>query len=83
MQQNYYSILEVSKRNSAFEIRQSYKKVSLKLHPDKNPSLDAEEKFQELKSAYDVRIMPTFTRNVYLTLLVYSGTNGRDKTGYL
>ena len=50
-----YAILEVKKSNTAFEIRQSYKKVSLKLHPDKNPSKkDAEEKFQTVKAAYDV-----------------------------
>ena len=36
------------------EIRQAYKKVSKKLHPDKNPSQNAEAMFQQVKVAYDV-----------------------------
>lgn len=51
---NYYSLLEVSRHSSVLEIRQAYKKVSKKLHPDKNPSPDAEAKFQQVKAAYDV-----------------------------
>jgi DnaJ-class molecular chaperone len=54
-EKNLYSILEVSRHNSALEIRQSYKKLSKKLHPDKNPSPDAELMFQQVKVAYDVR----------------------------
>lgn len=51
---NYYSILEVSRHSSAMEIRQAYKKVSKKLHPDKNPSPNADVEFQQVKVAYDV-----------------------------
>jgi molecular chaperone DnaJ len=58
---NFYSILQVSRHSSALEIRQAYKKVSKKLHPDKNPSPDAEAMFQEVKTAYDVSIMMTAT----------------------
>ena len=36
------------------EVRQAYKKVSKKLHPDKNPSQNAEAMFQQVKVAYDV-----------------------------
>jgi len=64
VERNYYSMLEVGKRNSALEIRQSFKKVSLKLHPDKNPSVDAEEKFQRAKAAYDV-LMDETKRDIY------------------
>jgi hypothetical protein len=36
------------------EIRQSYKKVSRKYHPDKNTAANAEEVFARIKFAYDV-----------------------------
>jgi DnaJ family protein B protein 4 len=53
---NMYKLLETGKYNTALEIRQSYKRVSRKYHPDKNPSSDAEVMFQKVKSAYDVSV---------------------------
>lgn len=34
--QDYYSLLGISKEASNREIRQAFKKLALKLHPDKN-----------------------------------------------
>jgi hypothetical protein len=63
-ERNYYSILEVSRQSSTQEIRQAYKKVSRKYHPDKNTSPDAEEMFQNVKTAYDV-LMDDSQRDIY------------------
>jgi hypothetical protein len=51
---NYYSRLEVNRHSSTMDVRQAYKRLSLKLHPDKNPSSESIEKFAKVKAAYDV-----------------------------
>ena len=43
---------------SESDIKKAYRKLSLKLHPDKNPSPDAQEVFQLLKVAYEVLSNP-------------------------
>ena len=49
---NYYEILGVSKEATAAEIKKSYRKLSLKYHPDKNP--EGEDKFKEISEAYAI-----------------------------
>ena len=61
---NYYRILEVSRHSSPFDVRKSYKQISRVLHPDKNPSPDAEAQFQRAKAAYDI-LMDEKQRDVY------------------
>lgn len=51
---DYYKILGVSKSASSADIKRAYRKLSLKYHPDKNPSPDASAKFAEIAAAYDV-----------------------------
>jgi molecular chaperone DnaJ len=52
---DYYEILGVSKNASADEIKSAYRKLALKYHPDRNPdNKEAEEKFKEAASAYEV-----------------------------
>jgi curved DNA-binding protein len=60
---NYYEILDVTKNASAEEIKKSYRRMALKLHPDTNPdNPDTEEKFKLLTEAYGVLIDPSKRR---------------------
>eukprot|EP00635_Sarcinochrysidales_sp_CCMP3193_P015586 CAMPEP_0118901870 /NCGR_PEP_ID=MMETSP1166-20130328/7405_1 /TAXON_ID=1104430 /ORGANISM="Chrysoreinhardia sp, Strain CCMP3193" /LENGTH=133 /DNA_ID=CAMNT_0006841059 /DNA_START=72 /DNA_END=470 /DNA_ORIENTATION=- len=47
------SVLGVDVDAEKQEIRSAYRKMSLRLHPDKNKDDDATQKFQELTQAYE------------------------------
>lgn len=52
---NLYEVLGVAEDASADEIRQTYRKLAIKYHPDKNPGdKAAEDRFKELTQAYEV-----------------------------
>jgi len=66
---NYYSVMyvapsaatgseeiRISRTSASAEIRKAWKKKSLELHPDKNPSPEAAVLFERVKEAYDVLI---------------------------
>ena len=54
-EQDYYEILGVKRDASAEEIKKSYRQLSVKYHPDRNPGdKEAERKFKEAAEAYDV-----------------------------
>ncbi|MGL4368290.1 MAG: molecular chaperone DnaJ [Spirochaetota bacterium] len=52
---DYYEVLGVSKSAGEDEIKQAYRKLAMKYHPDKNKgNPEAEEKFKEATEAYEV-----------------------------
>jgi molecular chaperone DnaJ len=63
--QDYYEILGVSKKTPLKEIRQAYRKLARKYHPDLNPGdKSSEEKFKQVQEAYDV-LSDTKKRQMY------------------
>jgi len=50
----FYELLGISQGASTSEIRKSYRKLSLTLHPDKNKAENAEEQFRQLVAVYEI-----------------------------
>ncbi len=51
---DYYEVLGVDRDASKQDIRRAYRKLARKYHPDVNKAEDAEERFKEVKEAYEV-----------------------------
>jgi DnaJ-class molecular chaperone len=52
-QKNFYEILGVEPNSTESDIKNAYRKLSLKYHPDRNKSAEAQGIFQELGLAYE------------------------------
>jgi molecular chaperone DnaJ len=51
---DYYEILGVQRNASKDEIKDTYRKLAMQFHPDRNKETGAEEKFKEISEAYAV-----------------------------
>ncbi|KAL8263677.1 hypothetical protein R6Q59_021807 [Mikania micrantha] len=49
---DYYEILGVGKSCSVEEVKKAYRKLSLKVHPDKNKAPGSEEAFKKVSKAF-------------------------------
>ena len=53
---DYYRILDVNRDARPEDIRNAFRRLALRYHPARNPDnpKQAEEKFKEIKGAYDM-----------------------------
>ena len=53
-QRDYYEVLGVSRDADAKAIKNAFRELALKYHPDRNKSADAEARFKEIAEAYAI-----------------------------
>lgn len=51
---DYYEVLGLNRSASKEEIKQAYRQLAMKWHPDRNPAPDATDRFKEIAEAYAV-----------------------------
>lgn len=85
----YYQILNVSKTSTEGDIKKSYRKIAVKLHPDKNSHPRAAEAFKILNKAWEVLSDPQ-KKSIFdqtgsdptSRFLGHQGQQGANATGF-
>lgn len=66
MARDYYGLLGVSPQATDQELKRAYRKLARELHPDVNPDEDAQARFKDISTAYEVLSDPEKRRVVDL-----------------
>lgn len=77
---DYYEVLGISKDASKQDIRRAYRAKARKYHPDVNKSEDAQEKFIEVKEAYEV--LSDDQKRAQYDQFGHAGASGQGFSGF-
>ena len=78
---DYYEVLGISRDAGEAELKQAYRKMALKYHPDRNPgNREAEENFKEAAEAYEV-LRDREKKQIY-DQFGHEGLEGRGFSGF-
>ena len=66
--QDYYEILGVTKEASEDEVKKSYKRLALQIHPDKNPHPESVEDFKKVGKAFEVSLIYVSSFDLFVSL---------------
>jgi len=81
LEKDFYAALGVAKDADAGAIKKAYRKLALKLHPDKNPGdAKAEARFKDVSEAYDVLSDPAKRKEYDEARALFAG--GRYPGGF-
>ena len=77
---NFYEILNVKSTANREEIKSSYRRLAMSVHPDRNPNPDSKLQFQKIQEAYRT-LGNEDRRKKYDAWLLYGGSvlHGQEK----